>query len=252
MFILSQYILKQVKICNTNDITTYSIAIGLIIYTSIYLYLLFYNDEYLSIFNKFIIYIIAIDLLLSTFYYINDNDTIVNDTIVNDTIVNNTNDNLNNKQDISAIKTNNSTLCDENEVSSDDEKSSYSDTYSDTYSDNLDTEIETDIIQSEINLNKLEQFSNNAMPNFQNVENTNTLPTNVGNSESTLITEQINNTQQNIETEQIINNNTEPTIEMEEIITNINQNDKGPSQMLDTVEVVKKKRGRKPNSVKLL
>lgn len=71
MFILSQYILKNIKICNFTDITSYSIAIGLIIYTSIYLYLLFNNNELLSIFNKFIIYIISIDLLLSSFYYLN-------------------------------------------------------------------------------------------------------------------------------------------------------------------------------------
>lgn len=56
---------------NVNQISTYSIITGLILYASIYLYLLFYNDEYLSIFNKFLIYIIVVDLLLSTFYYFN-------------------------------------------------------------------------------------------------------------------------------------------------------------------------------------
>ena len=70
MFLVSQYALEQSNVCkNVNQISTYSIALGLILYASIYLYLLFYNNEYLSIFNKFIVYIVIIDLLLSTFYY---------------------------------------------------------------------------------------------------------------------------------------------------------------------------------------
>ena len=72
MFIISQYLLNLSGTCkNVNQISTYSIITGLILYASIYLYLLFYNDEYLSIFNKFLIYIIIVDLLLSTFYYFN-------------------------------------------------------------------------------------------------------------------------------------------------------------------------------------
>lgn len=58
--------------CTTSQqITTYSIALGLILYGSVYLYILFYNNEYLNIFNKFIIYIVGVDLLLSAFYYYN-------------------------------------------------------------------------------------------------------------------------------------------------------------------------------------
>lgn len=72
MFIISQYLLNLSGTCkNINQTSTYSIITGLILYASIYLYLLFYNDEYLSIFNKFLIYIIVVDLLLSTFYYFN-------------------------------------------------------------------------------------------------------------------------------------------------------------------------------------
>jgi hypothetical protein len=72
MFIISQYLLNLSGTCkNINQISTYSIITGLILYASIYLYLLFYNDEYLSIFNKFLIYVIIVDLLLSTFYYFN-------------------------------------------------------------------------------------------------------------------------------------------------------------------------------------
>jgi hypothetical protein len=71
MFVLSQYLLNASGMCKTQQILSYSIALGLILYSSIYLYLLFYNEEYLSIFNKFIIYIVVVDLLLSAFYYFN-------------------------------------------------------------------------------------------------------------------------------------------------------------------------------------
>ena len=74
MFVLSQYLLNASGMCKTQQILSYSIALGLILYSSIYLYLLFYNDEYLSIFNKFIIYIVVVDLLLSAFYYFNLQD----------------------------------------------------------------------------------------------------------------------------------------------------------------------------------
>lgn len=70
MFLISQYLINTSGTCKTNNqISIYSIIIGVILYTSIYLYLLFYNDEYLTIFNKYLIYIILIDLILSTFYY---------------------------------------------------------------------------------------------------------------------------------------------------------------------------------------
>jgi hypothetical protein len=70
MFLVSQYTLEQSNVCKSaNQISTYSVALGLILYASIYLYLLFYNNEYLDIFNKFIVYIVIIDLLLSAFYY---------------------------------------------------------------------------------------------------------------------------------------------------------------------------------------
>lgn len=74
MFIISQLLLHKSKMCNQENISTYAIAIGLVIYASIYLYLLFYQNDYVFMFNKFIIYIISIDLLLSTFYYFNSNE----------------------------------------------------------------------------------------------------------------------------------------------------------------------------------
>ena len=71
MFLISQYLL------NTNGYDSkspiYSVALGLVLYASIYLYILFYNNDYLIVFNKFIIYIIILDLLLSSFYYFSIN-----------------------------------------------------------------------------------------------------------------------------------------------------------------------------------
>lgn len=70
MFVVSQFILNKSGMCqNTQQTSTYSVALGLILYSSIYLYILFYNNQYLDIFNKFISYIVVIDLLLSAFYY---------------------------------------------------------------------------------------------------------------------------------------------------------------------------------------
>ena len=71
MFLLSQFLLNNAKTCDTYDkLVTYSIITGLVLYTSTYLYFLFYKNEYLGLFNKFIIYIITIDLLLSTAYHL--------------------------------------------------------------------------------------------------------------------------------------------------------------------------------------
>jgi hypothetical protein len=71
MFVLSQIALNKSKACRTSSIPSYSIAMGLVVYASVYLYLLFYHNDYISIFNKFVIYIIGIDLLLSAFFYYN-------------------------------------------------------------------------------------------------------------------------------------------------------------------------------------
>lgn len=70
MFVISQYILNKSGICkDIQQVSTYSIAVGLVVYSSIYLYVLFYNNKYLSVFNKFIMYIVIVDILLSIFYY---------------------------------------------------------------------------------------------------------------------------------------------------------------------------------------
>lgn len=69
MFIISQVVLRQLGICNVSSLPSYSIALGLVVYASLYLYLLFYNNDYIYVFNKFIIYIVGVDLLLSSFVY---------------------------------------------------------------------------------------------------------------------------------------------------------------------------------------
>jgi hypothetical protein len=67
MFILSQVITTSVLKSSNENSTLYSIVIGLIFYSVIYLGLLYKNQ--LVFFNQFIHYIIGLDLLLSGFYY---------------------------------------------------------------------------------------------------------------------------------------------------------------------------------------
>jgi hypothetical protein len=76
MFIISQYLLNNLSSTDLEYTSIYAIAIGLVVYACIYLYFLFYNEEFLSIFNKFIIYIIGIDLLLSSFYYAHNKNSL--------------------------------------------------------------------------------------------------------------------------------------------------------------------------------
>lgn len=68
MFVLSQYLLNKFSHLPHNLQITYSVSIGMILYTSLYLYILYYHGEYLDVFHKFLIYIIMIDLVLSILY----------------------------------------------------------------------------------------------------------------------------------------------------------------------------------------
>lgn len=61
--------------CVPTSVPSYSVAIGLILYAAIYLYLLFYHNNYVYVFNKFAIYIIGVDLLVSAFYHFSTNDS---------------------------------------------------------------------------------------------------------------------------------------------------------------------------------
>lgn len=69
MFFLSQVILNKFKLCDQTNLSSYSIATGIALYGVLYLYFLYYNEELLSVFNNFMIYVISVDLLLSTFYF---------------------------------------------------------------------------------------------------------------------------------------------------------------------------------------
>jgi hypothetical protein len=70
MFLLSNFILKQMgSIKSSSAIATYSIAIGLVIYAALYVYVLFYHQEKLAMFNTILIYVVSIDLLLSSALY---------------------------------------------------------------------------------------------------------------------------------------------------------------------------------------
>ncbi len=69
MFALSLYLINKTKLCKVSQTIMYSVALGLILYSSIYVYLLFYNESYLSVFNNFVLYILLTDLSISIFYY---------------------------------------------------------------------------------------------------------------------------------------------------------------------------------------
>lgn len=119
MFVISQCILQKSNVCNNDNISTYAIASGMVVYTGIYLYLLFYNNEYVSLFNKFIIYIVGIDLLLSTFYFFSYSKTSSQQKISHD-ILNNENitlfDQNNNKIDSDSCSESESELDSEYEI----------------------------------------------------------------------------------------------------------------------------------------
>lgn len=75
MFILSQIALHQSNACDHANITSYSIAIGVLLYAAIYLYVLFYQSQFSSAFNNILIYIVGFDLLLCAFYKFSCNDS---------------------------------------------------------------------------------------------------------------------------------------------------------------------------------
>lgn len=85
MFIVSQYILRLMNVKSINKEITYSIILGLIFYTSLYLYILYYKEDFLNIFNKFIVYIVIGDLMLTTLYiYLSKNSKNQSSKLLND------------------------------------------------------------------------------------------------------------------------------------------------------------------------
>jgi len=69
MFLVANFALKKSSFEKNKNIQTYSIAIGIVFYAAIYMYLLFSKSEFLTVFNRFIIYIIGVDLLLSALFF---------------------------------------------------------------------------------------------------------------------------------------------------------------------------------------
>lgn len=71
MFVIANFALKKGSFVKENNIQTYAIAVGVVFYAAIYMYLLFSKSEFLAVFNKFIIYIIGVDLILSALLFSN-------------------------------------------------------------------------------------------------------------------------------------------------------------------------------------
>lgn len=143
MFIISQYILKQSNVVpDLMTMTTYSIVSGIVIYASLYAYILLYHKSLLPFFNKIIAYVVGVDVLLSMIYYytiMNSQKSTIPDDKVNDVV--------------------------------DDDSGSYtdSDAGSDADSDvDSDGEYETELDQQTFNQEELDQ--NVLKSEFQNVE----------------------------------------------------------------------------------
>lgn len=143
MFIISQYILKQSNVVpDLMTMTTYSIVSGIVIYASLYAYILLYHKSLLPFFNKIIAYVVGVDVLLSMIYYytiMNSQKSTIPDDKVNDVV--------------------------------DNESGSYtdSDAGSDADSDvDSDGEYETELDQQTFNQEELDQ--NVLKSEFQNVE----------------------------------------------------------------------------------
>ena len=221
MFIISQYLLYQTKMCNYDNITTYAIGSGVIIYAAIYLYLLFNNTEYLSLFNKFMIYIISIDLLLSTFFYFNKEKS--------------HKQNLQNQFDINS------------DSNSDDEESEFEietednfdfdENKEDSYNTNTNVEYETEYLEMKLDNNC--QVTNETTNEVNEITNEVNEITNEVNE----ITNEVNEI--TIEKSNIENEGSEfATLENSDFVDD-------NKDIIELETIVKKKRGRKPNSLKL-
>jgi hypothetical protein len=68
MFIITQILLNKFKKLDKEQLPTYTIIYGIVIYSLLYLYVLIYKNEYVSYVYTFSIYIILIDIFLSMLY----------------------------------------------------------------------------------------------------------------------------------------------------------------------------------------
>lgn len=70
MFIVSEYFLSKTQFgSNPNKLSTMSIVFGLICYGALYFYFLTYYRDTLPFINQYLVYFIALDLIISIFYY---------------------------------------------------------------------------------------------------------------------------------------------------------------------------------------
>lgn len=183
MFILSQFLLNKSKLCKENNqATTYSIVLGLILYSSIYIYILFYNNHLLNLFNKFIIYIVILDLLLSAFYMYKLTHLKVNKSIKYNTYTVNTNDNESQNEssdkdseteedDSETENENDSGIDDENtiELSDDDAIEIYNQKHNLHNINHGDDDVDGDDIKKNISFDELdEDHAVNTLENFEN------------------------------------------------------------------------------------
>jgi methyl-accepting chemotaxis protein len=246
MFIISQYLLYQTKICNYDNITTYAIGSGVIIYAAIYLYLLFNNTEYLSLFNKFMIYIISIDLLLSTFFYFNTEKS--HKQNFQNQFDTDTNSDSNSEDEESEF-----------EIETDDNFDFY-ENKEDSYNTNTNVEYETEYLEMRLD-NQVNEV--NEITNDLNEVNEITNEVNEITNEVNEITNEVNEvneiTNEVNEVNVIANEVNEITIEKTNIQNNglkfvpLDNSDfvDDNKDIIELETIVKKKRGRKPNSLKL-
>jgi len=232
MFVISQFALHKSNMCKFNNISTYAIASGLIVYASIYLYLLFYNNDYVALFNKFIIYIIGIDLLLSTFYYFNTSKKTQTQDLNFEQIPNVELLNLSNDVNINS---------DEESISDDDEESEF--------------EVETEDCEME-EINHHETLEENGITEPTNTEQlqtvdtepTDTEPTNTDQLQ-TVNTEQLQETLEKINSE--TNEEVQKNVQLSGEVTDYTKINLTENLDLDSEQVIKKRRGRKPNHLKI-
>jgi hypothetical protein len=152
-FLISQFIfqkyLKQVD-------STYAFVIGLVIYSALYLYFLFYNTELLPFYNNILIYVISLDLLLTAFYsytYTSRKFTTLSDLEQNQE--NNDNDDIDPSEhdDVSIVYDNVSESECEDDNRDDDEDENHQEEYYPELQQELE-EIQLEIIPDDILLSK--------------------------------------------------------------------------------------------------
>jgi hypothetical protein len=177
--------------------------------------MLFYNNDYLSLFNKFIIYIIGIDLLLSTFYFFNTSKSQSQVEIL----------------DIS----NDINLDSEDDCMSNDKDSDFEVETDDCDTELIQNDIEAELIQNDIEAELIQNDIEAEL--IQNDIEAERIQT-VDNTEQT-----VDNTEQLHETLEKIGQ-----IKVQDDLTETKSVDDIDSEQ---VIVVKKKRGRKPNHLKM-